>query len=446
MTPEERHQFFQSLPPDKAQALIYDWNFWARPAQRIPTDPFKVWMIKSGRGWGKTKTGQETVRQWVDQGVMRIALIGPTADDVNKVMVTGEATGQKDGLLNIFPPHQRPKHIASKRLIQFHTGAIGLLYSSEEPERLRGPQHEKFWADEMRAWSYPEENWSNLKFGLRQGSNPQGVITTTPRPFPLFKKILEDEDTILTEGSTYDNEANLSPAFLDEMRKAYEGTRLGRQELRGELLEDTPGALWTAKLIEETRVSLPAGETFLGRLQAAIKLYDLTRIVVGVDPSGSDNPDSDECGIYCAGLGSDKHGYGLWDMSLRASSDKWASEALRGYYSLDADRILAEKNFGGDMVETIIKLKTNGEVKPKLVTASKGKYVRAEPVASLFEQGRIHLVGYQPQVEAEMTGWTPDGKMKSPNRLDAMVWAFTDLMVKGGSHEGLLAWMRKDEE
>lgn len=408
--PEQaRTTAIQSLSLEEALYLLHDWTFWARPEQLIPPGDWRVFLILAGRGWGKTRTGAETVAEWVRSGkCRRIALVAPTAADARDVMIEGES-----GLLNVGQPQERPTYEPSKRRLTWPNGAIATVFSADKPDRLRGPQHDGAWADEIAAWRYPEA-WDQLMFGLRLGDDPRVVATTTPRPIPLIKELIESDTTHVVRGSTYDNRANLAPAFFEKIIARYEGTRLGRQELYAEILTDVPGALWNRSMIEIGRVAKPP--------------TTLRRIVVSIDPAASANEDSAETGIIVAGIGEDGHGYVLEDVSLTASPDKWARQAVSAFYVHGADRIVAEVNNGGDMVEHTLRT-VDRTVPYKAVRASRGKEIRAEPVAALYEQGRIHHVGYFGPLEDQLCTWLPGEK--SPDRLDALVWALTELMLGG---------------
>lgn len=346
------------------------------------------------------------VRRWVNEGAKKIALVGRTARDVRDVMVEGES-----GILNVFPRHERPLYRPSKSRIYFRNGAVAYCYSAEKPDQTRGPQFFKAWVDELAAWQRPEA-LENLIPGIRLGNAPQIVATTTPKPVKLVKELVKDSKTIITRGRTRDNRENLPDAFLREMDRKYAGTRLGRQELEGELLEDTPGALWTAKLIEDFRASEPPA---------------LQRIVVGVDPSINSGEEGDEAGIIVAGKNGE-HAYVLEDCSIEGSPLEWARTAVEAYKRHRADRVVAESNQGGEMVRLTLQT-VDAKVPVKLVWASKGKYTRAEPVAALYEQGRVHHVGYFGSLESEMCTYVPGADEKSPNRMDALVWALTELML-----------------
>lgn len=407
--------------PDRAiEALLYDWPTWARPEQLTPPGDWRVWLILAGRGWGKTKTGAEDVKAYgLAHPHSRIGIVAPTFADARDTCVEGES-----GLLSCLPPPAVAKWVRSLGELVLTNGTRYKAFSADEPERLRGPQHHRLWFDEMGAWKYPQETYDMAMFGLRLGMNPQVVITTTPRPIPLVKGLVAraGRDVVLTRRSTYDNRDNLAPAFFDQIIARYENTRLGRQELLAELLEDTPGALWQRDLIERLRLA---------------KAPELARVVVGVDPAITSGEDSDETGIVGAGLGADGHGYVLDDASLRGSPSQWATAAVAMYHRLKADRIVAEANQGGEMVEHTIHT-VDPHVPVTLVHASRGKYTRAEPVAALYEQGRVHHVGCYPALEDEFCGWTPGDA--SPNHLDAAVWALTDLLVRAPADYSLLDW------
>lgn len=393
-----------TLTLEQLLVLRYDWKFWARAKQRKPTKPFTNWLVLAGRGWGKTKTGAETVREWVNEGYQRFALVGPTMADVRDTMITGDASGPDEGLINAFPPHQRPRYNPSKRVVNFHTGAKAFAFSAEEPERLRGPQNEKAWCDELRAWQRPDETWSNLKFNMRRGDNPQRVITTTPKPTKLLNEILNDPDTITTRGATWENEANLNAKFLEDMEKL-RGTKIGRQELEAEILQDIEGALWTQGMIDEWRVT---------------RSPQLSKIVVSIDPATTDGEESDAAGILGVGLGYDGHRYVLADKTIHGRPKIWASEAVKLVHRLQADCIVAEVNQGGLMVQETIET-VDDSIKIEMVHATRGKRTRAEPISAQYEKGLWHHVGTFQELETEMTGWIPG--QPSPNRMDALVWA-----------------------
>lgn len=422
----QRRSFLASLEPLEALALLHDWAFWARPAQRWPAGSWTVWFINAGRGFGKTRTGAETVRWAVESGrAKRIALIAETAADARDVIVEGES-----GILAISPPWFRPKYEPSKRRLTWPNGAIATTYSGDEPEQLRGPQHDFALVDELAKYRYAQEAWDNLEFGLRLGDDPRVVVTTTPRPIPIIKQLLADPGTVVTGGSTYDNADNLAAPFRARIVR-YEGTRLGRQELYAQILDDTPGALWTRGQLESSRVrSAP----------------DMTRIVVGVDP-GAGGPDG-ETGIVVAGKDAAEHGYVLADRSASGDPAEWAPEVIRAFVELRADRIIAEKNQGGLMVEHVIRQTTTqvggvtvrgANLPIELVWASRGKHTRAEPIAVMWSQqpARGHIVGGWPALEDQLATWVPGDD--SPDRMDALVWAMTELFpVESDEFAGVL--------
>lgn len=415
--PEEvRTQAITSLSLEEAEHILYDWRFWARPEQLIPPGDWRVWLILAGRGWGKTRTGAETVHEWVMSGkCRRIAIVAPTAADARDVMIEGES-----GLLSVGHPSERPVYEPSKRRLTWPNGAVATVFSADKPDRLRGPQHDGAWADEIAAWRYAEA-WDQLLFGLRLGDDPRVVATTTPRPIPMITELIESATTVLTRGSTFENRANLAAAFFEKIIARYQGTRLGRQELYAEILTDVPGALWNRGIIEASRLSkVPVG---------------FRRVVVAIDPAASAGEESSETGIVVAALGEDGHGYVLEDASLSASPDGWANQAIAAFSRHGADRIVAEVNNGGDMVEHTIRT-VDKRIPYKSVRASRGKQIRAEPVAALYEQGKVHHLGYFGELEDQLCTWVPGEK--SPDRLDALVWALTELMLDGSDRIFLL--------
>lgn len=384
----------------------YRWSLQAREKQKLPTGNWQTWLIKAGRGFGKTRTGSETVRYWKENYPI-IHLVGATSGDVRDIMVEGES-----GIMNISPNWDRPHYEPSKRRITWNNGAKAILFSADEPDRLRGPQCYKAWADELAAWRYPDA-WDQLQFGLRLGDNPQCVVTTTPRPTKIIKELASDKTTIITSGTSYENKENLAPAFFDKIIKKYEGTTLGRQELYAEILEDIEGALWKMSLIEKWRI---------------VKTPEFKRIVVAIDPAVTSKQTSDETGIIAAGLGYDDRGYILDDISDIYTPNAWAKNAIISYQKLQADCIVGERNNGGEMIETILR-NLDQSIPYKDVWASRGKHKRAEPIQMLYEQGRISHIGNFPKLEEEMTTWTDDCDW-SPNRMDALVWALTELMIE----------------
>ena len=412
-TPQRLESLLSQISPQEAEALLYDWQFWARPAQLPPPGAWTKWLVLAGRGWGKTRVGAEWVRMIAEKDSRaRIALVGRTAADVRDVMLYGDS-----GIMHISPPWARPRHYPSKRLLVWPSGARAHCFSADRPDQLRGPQHTHAWADELAAWRYIEA-WDNLSMGLRLGAHPRVVITTTPRP--IIRALLNDESAVITRGSTFDNAANLAPTYIAEMRRRYEHTRLGRQELYAEILDDTPGALWTrARLDVERVVEMPC---------------DRVRTVVGVDPAVTSGEDADETGIIVAARGADGHYYILEDLSRRASPLEWARVVLQSAREYGA-QIVAEANQGGELIEALLRrvaadIEDQYRVPLKLVRASVGKRTRAEPVAALYEQGRVHHVGYLAELEDQLCTWVPGAP--SPDRMDALVWAVTELSDRGG--------------
>ncbi len=411
MLPEqERQKAINSLSQKEAEALIYDWEFWARPKQLPPAWDWYIWLLLSGRGGGKTRTGAELTIKWAKEGFSPIALVGQTKADVRDTMVeVGDSS-----ILKISPPWFRPEYESSKRRLTFPNGALAIIYSGDEPDQLRGPQHQKAWVDEISKFKYPQDTWDNLMFGLRVGAKPQVVVTTTPRPLKIIKALMQDNRAAVTRGHTLENRDNLAPDFLNYILGKYEGTRLGRQELAGEILDDNPEALWQRDRIDDLRVR---------------EHPDLIRVVVAIDPAVSSNEQSSDTGIIVAGIaqvGGTFHGYILADLTIKGTPDQWATAAVTGYYGAGADRIIGEVNNGGDMVEHTVRT-VDPRVAFKKVHASRGKYTRAEPVSALYEQGRIHHVGFFPDLEDQLCEWVPGDK--SPDRLDALVWGITELML-----------------
>jgi phage terminase large subunit-like protein len=430
LPPEVRQAALSGLTDAQCRELLHDWRFLARDPQLAPDGDWNTWLILAGRGFGKTRTGAEWVREQVKAGAMRVHLIAPTASDARDVMVEGES-----GLLSVCWAGDktlagdmlgRPSYEPSKRRLTWANGAIATLFSAEEPERLRGPQAEVLWADELASWKYLRDTWDMAMFGLRLGDRPRTCITTTPKPLPLLKEIIADPRTVVTRGSTFDNATNLAPTFLKAIKDKYEGTRLGRQELNAEVLDDLPGALWTRDAIDGTRVR---------------EAPELQRVVISIDPSGTKgtSDDGDDIGIVAAGLGIDGRAYVLADRTCKLSPDGWGRRAVSAYHEFGADRIVAERNFGGAMVEHVIRT-IDKDVAYKEVTASRGKVARAEPVAALYEQGRVSHVGSMPELEDQMCQIAPEGYVGdgSPDRADALVWALTELMLGDHYEYGML--------
>lgn len=408
--------------------LHYDFELWARDDQLPPGAAqggaaWTIWLMLGGRGAGKTRAGAEWVRAVAeaDSGA-RIALVGESLADARTVMVEGVS-----GLLAVHPPGARPLYEPSKRQVTWPNGAIAQIFSAEDPESLRGPQFSAAWCDELCKWRKPDETWDMLQFGLRLGTHPRQAVTTTPRPTKLLKMLLADPLTAVTRVATEANEANLAPSFLAAIVGRYRGTRLGRQELDAELLEDRADTLWPRALIEAARVRTAP---------------ELRRIVVAVDPPVTSGKRSDACGIVVAGICAEGRGYVLADLTReRASPLAWARSVIRAYRRFEADRVVAEVNQGGELVETVLR-QIDPAVPVRAVRATRGKVLRAEPVAALYEQHRVSHVGSFPLLEDEMSDFGPDGLSGggSPDRVDALVWALTDLMLRGGA-EPRIRWV-----
>lgn len=414
-------EFVQATEGEALEELADDWSFWSRPEQQIPLGTWwLVWLVLAGRGFGKTRTGAETTNIWARDFPL-ITIVGPTADDIRDAMIEGES-----GILAVSKKDFYPDYKKSSRSLEWPNGAKALLISAEEPDRFRNKQHMKVWADELAAWKYVKMAWDMMMFGLRLGSCPQVIATTTPRPIPLIKELFknaheENPTVIISTGSTYENKVNLSPRFTDIVIKKYEGTRLGDQELHAQILSTTEGALWTQDLIDRLRVQ---------------HCPPLIRTVVAVDPSVKEDGEGDECGIGVAGVGwcgckggaPELHLFVIEDLTDHLSPVEWATRSVNAYDTHGAAYIVGEKNNGGALVE--VNIRTVG---PKVayigVTASQSKRARAEPIATIYERSMAHHVGEFGKLESEMTTWVPMSGAKSPNRLDWLVWAGTQLML-----------------
>ena len=396
------------------------WTHQLARTEQIPTDneDWNTWLFLAGRGAGKTRTAAEWLA-WkaISNENTRWAIVAPTHADARDTCVEGES-----GILNILKEFGVLKDYNRSISEIFLTNRSRIkLFSGEEPDRLRGPQFHGGWFDELAAFKRPDA-WDQYQFGARLGQHPQTIVTTTPRPTKLIKDLVERNGVTVVRGSTFDNAKNLAPSALAELKLRYENTRLGRQELYGEILDTVEGALWTREVIERARVT---------------DIPPLIRIVVAIDPAVTNNADSDETGIVAAGITSDNHYYVLSDKSLRASPDAWARQAVNLYHDLKADKIVAETNNGGDMVTLLIK-QVDHSAPVKKVTATRGKQLRAEPISSLYEQGRVHHHGYFAELETQMCEWTPTSN-ESPDRLDALVWAITELNSGSSSMMSLAA-------
>jgi phage terminase large subunit-like protein len=415
-------QSLLAMPHDKMVASITSWSkakfarseswrFWQRDDQNEPDQDWRIWLVMAGRGYGKTRMGAEWVsRLAATNPGARFALIGATQSEARQVMVEGES-----GLLSL-PFAERPEWEPSLRRLTWQNGAVATLYSAAEPESLRGPQHHFAWADEIAKWSCGVAAWDNLMLGLRLGDAPKVMATTTPRPVPLLRRLVGEAGVATTKGRTVDNRMNLPGEYIEGVKAVYDGTRWGRQELDGELIEDAAGALWSRDLLERQRAKAAP---------------ELKRVVIGVDPPVSDHGDA--CGIVAAGLGTDGRAYVLADHSVScASPESWARAVAGAAEAWNADRVVAEDNQGGAMVESTLRA-ADLAMPVKRVHASRGKSARAEPVAALYEAGRAFHVGAFPALEDQMCGLISgggyEGPGRSPDRADALVWAMTELML-----------------
>jgi phage terminase large subunit-like protein len=410
----------KQLPPAKAEELKYNWRFWARENQIAPEGDWNNLLILAGRGFGKTRAGSEWVREQVKKGKKRILAVAATNSDIERVMVKGES-----GLLAVCwkgDKTDRGAHMGypvwspTKRTLTWENGAQVLFFSAEEPERLRGPQGDASYIDEICAWTKDRETWDMLQFCLRLGKHPKIFITTTPKPTKLLREIIKNPKTQVVTGSTYDNAANLAKTYLEAVKNQYEGTRLGRQELHAEILDEASGALWTREILSTCEVDKE-------------DIPDLVRVIVSVDPAVTSKEDSDETGIIVAGIDRDGISYILEDHSGTYTPEGWASKAVELYEVLEADCIVAEVNQGGDMVRHTIHT-VDPDVPVRMVRASRGKALRAEPVASLYERGKVKHVKGLDKLEDQMVQWEPLGRHSSPDRLDAAVQAVVNLALK----------------
>lgn len=416
----------KGLSPRERDEWPYEWRWSARDAQLPPESDWRIWLILAGRGFGKTRAGAEWVREVAEADPRaRIALVAASLGEARSVMVEGES-----GILACCPPARAPQYEPSLRRLTWPGGAQATLYSAGEPESLRGPQSSHAWCDEIAKWENAHGRaiaaWDNLLLGLRLGDHPRVLATTTPRAVPLVRRILSEEGVERRGGRTEDNGSNLPDRFLRAMRKTYGASLLGRQELDGELIEDLPGALWTRGLIEECREAEPSAPPL--------------RVVVGVDPPASTGGDA--CGIVVAALGEDGLGRVLADASVAgASPERWAKAVARASRVWRADRVVAEANQGGAMVASVLHA-ADVMLPLRLVHASRGKVARAEPIAALYEVGRVRHIGMFPALEDELCGLVAGGPYqgpgRSPDRADALVWALTELMLGRGAEPRVL--------
>jgi phage terminase large subunit-like protein len=409
----ERARALETMTPLECAQLFHDWSFWARPDQAPPPGDWIIWLILAGRGAGKTRAGAEAVRRWVDTYPI-VNLIGATVADVRDTMVRGES-----GILACCRRDERPRFLAADLRLEWPNGAVSWLFSAEEPDRLRGRQHYKLWCDELAAWRQPDA-FDQALLGLRLGHKPQAVVTTTPRPTRIIKKLTADKDTIVTRGSTFDNKAHLARAFFERITARYKGRTIGRQELFAEIVEETPGALWTRALIERQRVEPEAAPR------------EFAEIVVAVDPPARSGAKSDECGIIVAAKAESGVFYVLADLTSQGDTPgAWGAKVGSAYRGFKASRVVAEVNNGGDMVAEVLR-QSEPHLPVRAVHASRGKFLRAEPIAAAYERGLVFHAGAFAKLEDQLCALTPDFDRRaagfSPDRADALVWALADLL------------------
>jgi len=413
LPPARRAAIFAALTPRECDELYHDWSFWARADQLPPEGEWIYWLILAGRGAGKTRAGAEAVRAWARDFAF-VNLIGATGDDVRDIMVLGES-----GLFACCSKAERPRYARASARLTWPNGSVSQLFSAEEPDRLRGKQHMKLWCDELAAWRYPDA-FDQALLGLRLGDKPQAVITTTPRPIKAIKQLLADADAIVTRGSTFDNAHHLAQAFLARIAARYHGRRIGRQELFAEIVEATPGALWTRELIERQRLAPGAAPA------------EYVEIVVGVDPPATSGARADECGIVVAARAANGALYVLADLTSQGDTPGvWAARVVAAYRRFCANRVVAEVNNGGAMVADVLR-QCDANLPVRSVTATRGKFLRAEPIAAAYERGMVHHVGVFEKLEDQLCALTPDFDARaaghSPDRADALVWAIADLI------------------
>ena len=401
---------------EKATAGLYgEWLEAARTKQLPPLTEHNIWLILAGRGWGKTRTGAQDIALYaLRNSDVQCAVVAPTHGDLRRVCFNGPS-----GLLNVIPKEcfdpRMKGYSSSTSEIRLWNGSKITGYAAIDPDRLRGPQFHRAWCDELAAWRYPEA-FDQLMFSLRLGQDPKCLITTTPKPSVLIKSLMERDDCVVTQGDTFENAENLAESALDMLKARYEGTTLGRQELYAEIITAADGALWNLDLIEKSRTT---------------DYPDMKQVLIAIDPAVTSGPDSDETGIMAVGKSEDNEYYVLEDRSGRYSPDEWARKAVELYERYDADRVVAEVNNGGDLVERLMRT-VDADVPYRSVHATRGKLVRAEPVASLYEQGKVHHVGRFPELESQMVSYTGERSKPSPDRLDALVWGLSELAKSKG--------------
>lgn len=419
-----------SLSPEELVRLNYKWEFWRRPNQIRPTAKHRFWYMRCGRGFGKTRTGAEETRKAIES-FPRIALVGPTTLDIRKIMIEGVS-----GLEAVFPPDQRPLYEPSKVQVTFHNGAIGSLYTAEEPKRLRGPEHGWAWVDEPASFDRGKDVMNNLRLGLRLGRSPWALLTGTPKPAQWLRDFAARPEVIVTGGALYDNIQNLAETFIEDILSQFEGTRLGRQEVHGEDLDDTEGSLWKERILNRNRMAtfdrldplVAVNAWLLDHDRKPLRRTNVWRTIVAVDPPG----ETAECGIIVAtapteGRSGIDHAVVLEDASISGPPETWGKQVASTARRWNAERVFVEANQGGDMTRSTIHA-----VDPKLrvekINARISKGARAEPISALYERGLIHHAGFFPMLESQMTTWVPN-EGKSPDRLDALVHAIASLLL-----------------
>ncbi len=409
------------LQQKEAEIHAKSWAHKARPEQQEPShQPWNTWLILAGRGFGKTRTGAETVWSWIKtKRHKRIALIGQTSIEARMVMVEGES-----GLLSVVPPDQIKKYSKGDGVIEFHNGAKVQIFGADHYERLRGPQFDGAWVDELAKFKKTEQFWEQLNLCLRLGAHPKCIITTTPRRNPVLTQLMGDPECVVTRGSTFDNAANLAAGFLKNLNKQFAGTKLEAQEIYAQMIDETAGALWTPDKIVYER---PPNNDWL-------------RIVVAVDPADTNSETSDETGIIVIGLNANQQAYVLEDATYKAAPSEWVKKVVALYHQYQADRVVAEVNKGGDMVKDLL-MACDPHISYKGVRATRGKALRAEPIVSLYEQGKVKHIGTLPALETQLCTWVPEASAKSPDRLDALVWGLTDLFLSGEATHQYKVWV-----
>ena len=409
----QRERLLARLTAEEAAEIYYDWSLWARPDQIAPEGDWVYWLILAGRGAGKTRTGAETVRAWA-RAYPIVNLIGATRQDAREIMVMGES-----GLLAICPPEERPRFARGADRLEWPNGAISQIFSAEEPDRLRGKQHMKLWLDELAAWRDPDA-FDQAMLGLRLGDKPQAVVTTTPRPTKLIKHLIDNPDAVVTRGSTFDNAKFLADGFLTRIAGRFDGRAIGRQELYGEIIEEAPGTLWTRALIERQR------------LPKDVPKADYVEIVIGVDPPARSGAKADECGIVAVGRTAGGIIHVLADLSSQGETPgEWSARVVSAFRHYEANRVVAEINNGGEMVAQVLR-QNDANLPVRNVTATRGKFLRAEPIAAAYERGAVFHLGAFEKLEDQLCTLTSDFDSRtagfSPDRADALVWAIADLI------------------